>query len=258
MSAMEEAVFLLSLVNWWTVIFSVLANFLGYLISPHILCHLWKNYDRVKQKDKCDFNMRPSTAICGMILVVLTLRAFLYEEDIQKLQLVGSTSVGSFALDVVMGQFLAEFFYQSWKLGYPGSRRNILHHISGIVGSILSHHYFHKFAMYRFIHEVTLPVTMVFVQMHMAEYGTHRAWYKIVARINLFLFVLFRMAVIPFHWLWFAYVIASSQSEWSDVPIALWPFFFFCNGAIDYVDFYWGWKIIQIYRDVSKSWKHTD
>ena len=255
--AMEEVVFLSSLVNWHTVAFSLLANFVGYLVSPYILCRVWKDYNRVKEKAKthCDFNMRPVTATCGVVSIVLAGKAFFYEKDVEKLQLVGSTPTGIFALDVVLGQFLAEFVYQLWMLGYPGSTRNFLHHLSGIVGSVLSHHYWHKFALYRFTHEVTLPVIMVFAQMHMVEYNTNSTWYKIVARINLFTYFLFRIVVIPFHWLWFSYVIISSQSEWSDVWIAAWPVLFLCHAAVDYVDCYWGCQLMRIYQDLSKSWK---
>ena len=258
MGTVEEITFLLSLVNWHTVTVSFLLHVLGYLVSPHLLCHVWKGYDRVKKNTTslCDFNMRPCTALCGVVSIVLVARVFLYEEDIQRHNLVGSTSMGSFAIDIVLGQFLAEYVYQTWKIGYPGSKKNFLHHLCGIVGSIISHHYCHKFALYRFMHEVTLPVVAVFAQMHMVDYDINTTWYKIVARTNLFMFVVFRILVIPFHWAWFAYVIYSSQSEWSDVWPVAWPVLLLCHAAIDYVNVSWGCQLIHLYHKVSKSWKH--
>lgn len=258
MRTVDEMTFLLSLVDWHTVTASLVLHLLGYFLSPYLLCRVWKDYDRVKQKASslCDFNMRPCTALCGVVSIVLVARVFLYEEDIWRLNLVGSTSMGNFAMDIVLGQFLADYVYQTWKLGYPGSKRSILHHLSGIVGSILSHHYCHKFALYRFMHEITLPVVAVFAQMHMVEYDINTTWYKIVAHTNLCMYIVFRMLVIPFHWAWFAYVIYSSQSEWSDVWFVAWPIILLCHAAIDYVNFSWGCQLIQIHRQVSKLWKH--
>ena len=258
MQAAVETFFLLSLVEWRTVFVSLLGNYFIYKFAPYILCHVWKDYHRVKQEEKCDFNMRLSQAISAVISVVLGVRAFFYEKDMQELKLVGASKVGCIALDLVIGQFLAEFVYHYRSLGNFGSIHNILHHICGIVGAIVSHHYFHQFAVYRFIHEVTQPIIMVFVQMHMVNYDTNSAWYKIVARINLCIYIFFRMVVIPFHWWWFHSVIKSAQSEWSDVWIVAWPLFYLSHAAVDCIDFYWGRKLIQIYRKVSRTWTHEE
>lgn len=257
MTVTEEIRFLLSLVNWKTVTLSFIGNLLSYRLAPYILRLVWKNYHQVKQKDKCDFNMRLSQALCAVISVALGVKAFFFEEDMRSLQLVGTSRVGSIALDLAIGQFVAEFVYQYLSLGHLGSKQNKLHHVCGIVGAIVSHHYFHKFAVYRFIHEMTQPIIMVFVQMHMVHYNTNSTWYKIVARTNLCTYVCFRMLVIPLHWLWFCSVINSAQSEWPDVWTVAWPLFFLCHAAIDGVDSYWGCKLMRIYRDVSRAWKHT-
>lgn len=180
---------------------------------------------------------------CALHLHVL--KAFIFDPDFHQLGLVDSSIAGNILLDVVIGQYIAELLYQWMVTGTIGSFCHVMHHIVGIIGAVITHKYFHRLAVYRFIHLTILPFRTITDQMKKLNYNGSNGLFKWAMRGYLVTFFLFRVAVIPFHWGWYISAILTSRNEWSEIWSSAWLVFIGSSVFMDVLSILWCGLLVQ-------------
>ena len=203
--------------------------------------------------DRCKLDRYFGTAIAAVLCFAFALKAFISDPDFHQLGIVGSSAAGNSALDILIGHCLSDFLYQRMVDGTFGSIRNKEHHIALICGAAVTHNLFHRLAVYRFIHHITLPFVVVFDLMRKSNYNVSSGLFKYVMRSNLLVYFLFRIVVIPFHWIWYLYVLFTTQKQWSEIWPLAWPVLIACSILIDWVNFKWGMAMIKTYQAEMKK-----
>jgi hypothetical protein len=244
-------------INWKVVGIATLANVVWHMLAPVVYRKVWRNhlqqYESLSEEDRVDFDSRFSSSLFGIACTSFAGWAYLTDAKLSNMWLVGSSSIGNVALGITIGQFVSVTVYEMVVYRHIPKKYSLLHHVACTIGAITSHHYFHLFALYRYVHELTVPLVGVFAQMRMLDYGHRTATYKAVAVINLPLFTALRLAVIPFHWLWMIRTIMNAPDR-AEVPLYVWLLTISTHIILDVVNSIWALTIIKIIlRNVRKN-----
>ena len=242
-------------VNWKAVGISGIATLVCHLLAPSVYRCVWRNYLReyngLNVRDRMDFDTRLGTTVLGLVCASIAGLAFLRNEKLSTLGLVGSTSLGNVVFAIIIGQFAADVFHGVVICGCKQKWSDVIHHGASVLGAFLAHRYFHTFALYRCIHELTLPLVGIFAQMHMVNFDTKRPMYLWVSTANLIVFTALRSAVIPFHWPWMMWTSLNAPDR-SETPLLVWVVTILVHLLIDYVNVKWTVRIVQIYNKVRR------
>ena len=237
--------------NWLAIFLSALGNLACHHIAPVVFRVLWRNhivqYNRLPTRKKADFDMRLGEIVLGCICVFVVVQAVLYEKELGSLGIVGSTYLGNVALGITIGQFVTDIVYFVFVRGCKLEWVDVFHHGATISGALLTQRYFHVFALYRYIHELTLPLIGIFAQMRALRFDPKRPIYKVVAVSNLFVFVTLRLLVVPFHSIWMMWTVWTATDK-MEVPLFVWIFSISANISIDYVNILWAVMVIKAVR----------
>ena len=212
--------------NWTAILLSFSTIVLCRMIAPVIHRHLWKNhlkeYHKLDGKKRIDFDRELGTLV--FVITSMFFLVILLYKDIDQLRglgLVGSTSTGNLLLGITIGAFLADPVYDTVVLGRIPENLDLFHHGVVVVGALLAHRYFQLFALYRYIHLPAIPLTVILEQMKKLNFDTERWEYKLVNVANVCIVVAFRLAVIPFLWIWMIWT-TMNASEMVEVPWWAW------------------------------------
>ena len=242
-------------VNWKAVAISGIGTLICHQLAPYVYRRLWRNYlceyNELNARDRMDFNERLGTTVLGLVCTSIAGFAFLRDGKLRTLGLVGSTSLGKVALGITIGQFAADMFHSVVICGCKPKRSDVIHHGASVLGAFLAHRYFHTFALYRYIHELTLLLVGIFAQMHMVNFDTKRPAYFWVSTANLIVFTALRLVVIPFHCSWMMWTSLNAPDR-SAVPLLMWPVAILLHLLVDYVNVKWAMRIVQIYNKVRR------
>ena len=210
-------------------------------------------YDNVfTPREKMDFNIRFGTITFGVICITVVALGILSEVELRSVHLVGSTSLGNVALGITIGQFAADIFYCVVICGCKLKWTDYIHHGATILGAFLAHRYFHTFALYRYIHELTLPLIGTYAQMNMLRFDTKRPVYKLVCTANVIVFTLLRLVVILFHWPWMIWTSLNSPDK-MEVPLLVLIITIVVHVLVDYIN----WDLsVKIMKKFKRMWEN--
>ena len=236
---------MLSLANVGVIMMSFVGTLFCHFISPYIHKRIWRNYGILHGVEKCEFDSHFGATIAGVLCIIFASVAFISDPHFHQLGLVGSSTAGNVALDIIIGQYIADVIFQWIVTGTYGSKLSMVHHISVIGSAIAAHNFFHRLAVYRFIHLFILPFVTIYEQMVALKYDISSGLFKCVMLINSCVFFLVRMAVIPFHWIWYVHVFVTSRNEWSMIWPLAWPVLIACSILIDCISCIWGGSLLK-------------
>jgi hypothetical protein len=244
-------------INWKVVGIATLANVVWHMLAPVVYRKVWRNhlqqYESLSEEDRVDFDSRFSSSLFGIACTSFAGWAYLTDAKLSNMWLVGSSSIGNVVLGITIGQFVSDTVYEMVVYRRLPKFSVLLHHAACAVGAITSHRYLHLFALYRYVHELTIPLTGVFAQMHMLKYDLRTTTYKAVAVTNLLLFTALRLAVIPAHWFWMIRTIMNAPDR-AEVPLYVWLLTISTHIILDVVNSIWALTIIKIIlRNVRKN-----
>ena len=242
---------MLSLANVGIIVMSFAGTMFCHFMAPHIHRRIWRNYGNLCGVDKCKFDLHFGSTITGMLCFAFALKAFISDPDFHQLGLVGSSAAGNVALDITIGQCIADFLYHKMAANTYGSIRHVGHHIAVISGAVLTHNYFHRLFLSRCIHLVTAPFLMAYDQMNKLNYGARSSLFMFVIHVNWWVFFLFRIAVIPLFWLYCLYMMLSSWNELSEIwLLAVALLIIACGIAIDCANWKWRAALTKRYNEI--------
>ena len=242
---------MLPLASVGVIVLTVVGTMSCHFIFPYIYKRTWRRYSRLKDFEKCRVDRYFGTAVTSVLSFVFALKAFISDSDFQQLGLVGSSVAGNVALDIMIGQCISDLLYEKKVEGTFGSIRNVGHHFAVIVVAVVAHNFFHRLIVYRFIHHISFPSLKIYDLMKL-ECDTRGGLFWCAMYVNLGVYFLFRIAVIPFHWVWYIYEIVTSQDEWSAVWLLALLLLIAGSIVIDCLNCMWGWKLMKRYREVMK------
>ena len=215
-----------------------------------------RKYHTLPVVEQCKIDRYFGTAIATVLSFAFALIAFFYDPDFHQLALVGSSAIGNAALSITIGQFLSDFLYEKRVVGTFGSIRNQGHHFAAISGAALGFYFFHRLIIYRFIHHLSLPSVIIYDLMRKLKCDTRGRLFKCVMYANLFIFFLFRVVVIPFHWVWYIYEIVTWRDEWPQIWLLAWITIIAGSVVIDCVNCCWAKGFIKIYRESNRGYEN--
>lgn len=256
----QSPVFLgmLSWENVGVIAITFVGTMICHLVSPHIYKRTCKTaYCTLPLRERCKIDRYLGTAITVLLCFAFALKAFAFEPDFHQLTLLGFSASGNAALGIMIGQCLSDFLYEWMVTGTFGSYRNVGHHLAAIFGAGVGFKVGHRLVVYRFIHHISLPSVIIYDVMRKWKCNTRSYLFRSVMSINLFIFFLFRVVVIPFHWVWYFYEIFTWRDEWQKIWLPFW--IVFVGGiVIDYVNVKWAIGLLKIYRETVDSNKERD
>ena len=211
-----------------------------------------EKYRKFTPREKMDFNIRFGTITFGVICITVVALGILSEVELRSVRLVGSTSLGNVALGITIGQFAADIFYCVAICSCKMKWTDYIHHGATILGAFLAHRYFHTFALYRYIHELTLPLIGTYAQMNMLRFDTKRRVYKLVCTANVILFTLLRFVVIPFHWFWMIWASLNAPDK-MEIPWYVWVITVSGHILVDYVNIGWAVKVMKKFKKLREN-----
>lgn len=244
---------MLSLASVRVIAFTFVGTMSCHLVSPYVHKCTWKKYSRLKDYERCKVDRYLGITAAEVLCFVFALKAFISDSDFHQLGLVGSSAAGNVALDIMIGQCVSDLLYQRMVEGTFGSIRNVGHHFAAIGGAVVSYYFFHRLAVYRFIHHITHPSIIIYDLMKKLKCDPSGGQFRCVMVVNMCIYFLFRIVVIPLHWAWFIYEIVTSQDEWSEVWLLAWVALIACNIVIDCVNYKWAKGLLKNYREVMDS-----
>ena len=214
-------------------------------ISPYIYRKVWTRYDQIKPKRWLDFHIRFGQSIAAIYSLYCTIPIF-YNKRFSQLGLTEWTFEGNLWLDFMIGHTIGDLVYV-FMMSKCGQLTNeeIAHHLSVIVGAVIAHRRFHRFAVLRSVHLVCIPIVAVFTQWNMLGYSIHHTLYKVLSTINVVVYTLFRLAITPFFWLLMLYEVFFSVSDAYQVEWWNWVIMVPLCIAIDVTNGYWAVKIVH-------------
>ena len=245
----------------WDNVGVIAITFVGtmvcHLVSPYVYKRTWKAYCTLPIRERCKIDRYLGTAIAVVPCFAFALQAFVFDPDFRQLTLLGSSTPGNAALGIMIGQCLSDFLYERIVDGTFGSIRNVGHHLASIVGAGVGFNVFHRLVVYRFIHHISLPSGIIYDVMRKLKCNSRSRLFRFVMSINLFIFFLFRVVVIPFHWVWYFYELFTWRDEWQEIWLPFWAVL--VGGiVIDYVNFIWAKGLWKIYWETVNSNNNRD
>ena len=251
---MQSPVFLgmFSWENVGVIAITFVGTLICHLVSLYVYKRTCKTYCTLPSRERCQIDRLFGTAIAVVPCFAFALKAFVFDPDFHQLTLLGSSTPGNAALGIMIGQCLSDFLYERMVDGTFGSIRNIGHHLASIVGAGVGFSVFHRLVVYRFIHHISIPLAIIYDAMRKLKCNTKSGLFRCVMNINLFIFFLFRVVVIPFHWAWYFYEVFTWRDEWQEI----WPPFWIVlvSGiVIDCVNFIWAKGLWKIYWETVDS-----
>ena len=223
-------------------------------ISPYIYRKVWARYDQIQEKDWVDFHIRLGQSIAAIYSLYCTIPIIFYNKRFSQLGLTEWTFEGNLWLDFEIGHTASDLVYMF--VTSKSGRLNlgeIAHHLSVIVGAILTHWRFHRFGVLRSVHLISIPITAVFAQWHMLRYSVQDTFYKVLSTINVAVYTLVRLTITPILWILMVNDLflkpSDAQVEWWSATAMI----ILCI-VIDAANGFWALKIIGIYRKIKRSW----
>ena len=231
---------------------SGLGNLLCLQVTPAVCRVVWRNYieeyDRLSDQEKMDFNMRYAEATYGVVSASLAAVAQWDAGVGGSRMLVGSTSLGNALLSITIGQFISDLVYCTGIRSRKPRLVDLLHHVAVITAAILAHRYFHTFALYRYIHELALPLVGIFAQMKKMKVDTKSPiLFRRVETANLVVFSFVRFVVIPYHWVWMIRTSLNAPDK-MDVPLLVWGVTILSHILVDCINVKWSARLIRKYQ----------
>ena len=249
---------MLSLASVGVIMFTIVGTMTCHILSSYVYKRTWpRKYSVLTAGEKCNLDRHFGTTIAGMLCFAFALKAFISDPDFHQLGLVGSSATGNVALDIAIGQCVSDLLYHRIAEGTYGSNRSVWHHSAVIIGIVVAHKLFHRISVYRFIHFIVSPFLMVYYLMRKLEY-INSGLFKYVMLINLSLYFLFRIAVIPFHWAWYIYEIVYAKSDWSQIWPPAWIVLIMCNILIDCINCLRGRALFKNYQEIMETKERED
>ena len=147
-------------INWKVVGIAALANVGCHMLAPVVYRKVWRNhlqqYESLCKTKRIDFDNRFSSSLFVIACTSVADWAYLTDAKLSNMWLVGSSSIGNVALGITIGQFVSDTVYEIVVYRRIPKPRNLLHHVACTIGAIACHRYFHLFALYRYVHEITI------------------------------------------------------------------------------------------------------
>ena len=223
-------------------------------MTCHLICSAvykgtWRKYRTMTVVEQCKVDRYCGTAIAAVMCFVFALKAFMFDPDFRQLTLVGSSASGNVVLDIVIGVFLSDFLYEKMVDGTFGSIRNVGFHLAAIGSSAVGYYFFHRLFLYRIIHHISLPLVIICDLMTKLKCDTSSRLFRCVMQVNLFIFFLVRVVVIPFHWAWYIYEIATWRDEWPEIWLLAWIALVASSVVTDYINCIWAKGLMKNYRE---------
>ena len=247
---------MLTLVNVGVIVVAFVATLSCHLISPYVCKRTWRRYHELSAFERCKSDRYLGTVVAVVPCFALGLKAFISDADFHQLSLVGSSTAGNAALGIMIGQLLSDFLYEKKLDGTFGSIRNVGHHLAAIGFAVVGYNFFHRFLVYRIIHLISFPTLIIYDLMRKCD--TKGRLFECVMQVNLLIFFLFRVVVIPFHWGWYIYEIVTGRDEWPEISLLAWIVMFASSVVIDYINCIWAKGLLKNYREETDAAKEKE